>query len=258
MDGLVVAFWGVLGTAVGSFLNVVADRLPEGRSVFRPPSSCPACGARLGPAELVPVISYLALRGRCRRCGTPIGWRTLWVEIGTGILFALAAWRSPPVDLQSWLGLALLSAYLSVLVAVTVTDIERGLILNRVMVPALVLAGLASLLDGWPGALMRLAAGLIGAGLIAGIILLVPGGMGWGDVRLAGFVGLVIGLPGTFFALFIAFVIGGLVAGVLLATGRRRRGDTLPLGPFLALGCGVVLLSGDALMQAFIALAALI
>jgi leader peptidase (prepilin peptidase)/N-methyltransferase len=87
------------------------------------------------------------------------------------------------------------------------------------------------------------------------ILLLVPGGMGWGDLRLAGFVGLVTGLPGVLFALFVAFVSGGVVAGALLASGRRRRGDTLPLGPFLALGGTVVLLYGDVLVRAFWALA---
>jgi len=258
MQGLLAAFWGVLGAAVGSFLNVVADRLPAGQSILSPPSHCPACGARLGPAELVPVVSYIALRGRCRRCGASIGWRTLAVEAGAGVLFALAAWRFPPADPQGWLALILTSAYLAILVVVTVTDLEHGLILNRVMAPALVAGGLGAVLAGWPGGLYRLAGGLLGAGVIALVVLLVPGGMGWGDVRLAGFVGLVTGVSGVLFALFIAFVSGGVVAGALLVSGRRRRGDAIPLGPFLALGGAAVLLYGDAMVQIFYALAAAI
>lgn len=249
-------FWGLLGAAVGSFLNVVADRLPAGGSLVAPPSHCPACGVRLGPAELVPVVSYVALRGRCRRCGTPIGSRTLAVEMGTGALFALAVWRQPPEDLNGWLSLALVSAYLAVLIVVTVTDLEHGLILNRVMVPALVLGGLGALLSGWPQGLYRVAGALLGAGIITLIILLVPGGMGWGDVRLAGFLGLVTGLSGILLTLLVAFVVGGVVAGAMLASGRRSRGDTIPLGPFLALGGAVVLLYADVLRQAFYALAA--
>ena len=253
---LVVVFWGLVGAAVGSFLNVVADRLPTGGSLLSPPSHCPHCGTRLRPAELVPVVSYLALRGRCRSCGGPIGRRTLIVEAGTGLLFALAACRLPPVSLRGWLDLILLSIYLGVLVVTTVTDVEHGLILNRVMYPALGIGAVGAVLAGWPEGAYRLAGGAIGAGVILLILLLVPGGMGWGDLRLAGFVGLVTGLPGVLFALFVAFVVGGIVGSVLLASGRRRRGDTLPLGPFLALGGAVVLLYGDVLVRAFWALAA--
>lgn len=256
--GLLIAFWAVLGTAVGSFLNVAADRLPGEASLLSPPSHCERCGRRLSPVELVPVWSYLALRGRCRTCGAPIGVRSLGVELSTGLLFALAASRSVPSNLREWVALLLTSAYLAVLVVVTVTDMEHGLILNRVIVPALGLGLIGALLTGgWPGLLSRLGGGLLGAGVIALIITLVPGGMGWGDARLAGFVGLVTGLPGVLFALFVAFVSGGVVAGVLLVSGHRRPGDTVPLGPFLALGGGAVLLYGEEILRAFHALAAL-
>ncbi|MBU0705287.1 MAG: prepilin peptidase [Chloroflexi bacterium] len=256
--GLLVLFWAVLGTAVGSFLNVVADRLPQGGSFLSPPSHCKACGRRLAPVEMVPVFSYLALRGRCRTCGAPIGMRTLVVELGTGLLFALAAWRAVPAALGEWAMLLLTIAYLVVLVVVTVTDLEHGLILNRVIVPAIGLGLVGTVLTGWPGLLSYLGGGLLGAGAIALIITLVPGGMGWGDVRLAGFIGLVTGLPGVLFALFIGFVSGGIVAGALLASGRRRPGDTVPLGPFLALGGGAVLLYGEEMLRSFHALSALL
>ncbi len=257
MTVLLIIFWGVLGTVVGSFLNVVADRLPTHGSLFAPPSHCPACRRRLAPAELIPVLSYLVLRGRCRTCGASIGMRTLGVELGNGVLFALAAWRIAPADWQGWMALALTAAYLAVLVAVTVTDLERGLILNRVVFPAIGLGLVGALLAGWPGLLYRLGGGLVAAGIIALIIALVPGGMGWGDAKLAGFVGLVAGLPGVWFALFIAFVSGGLVAGVLLALGHRKRRDTIPLGPFLALGGAVALLYGQEMVWAFRGLAGL-
>lgn len=256
--GWLTLFWAVLGTAVGSFLNVVGDRLPEGGSLLSPPSCCEACGQRLTPAELVPVWSYLALRGRCRTCGAPIALRTLGVELATGLLFAVAAWRIAPVDLEGWRALLFASAYLAVLVVVTVTDLEHGLILNRVMVPAIGLGLVGSILAGWPALLHRLGGGLLGAGVIALIVVLVPGGMGWGDARLAGFIGLVTGLPGVLFALFIAFVSGGVVAGALMATGRRKRGETIPLGPFLALGGGAALLYGEEMLRAFHALSTLL
>lgn len=252
-----IVFWGLLGSAVGSFLNVVADRLPAGGSLLQPPSHCEACGRRLTALELLPVLSYLALGGRCRACGARIGLRTLLVELGSGALFALAAWRIVPADWRGWATLLLSSAYLAVLIAITATDLEHGLILDRVTFPAIGLALVGALLAGWPGLPYRLGGGLLGAGIFALIIALVPHGMGWGDAKLAGFVGLITGLPGVLFALFVAFVSGGLVAGVLLATGRRKRGDTLPLGPFLALGGAAVLLYGQEMVRAFHALAML-
>ncbi len=255
--GLLVAFWAVLGTAVGSFLNLAADRLPHEHSLLSPPSHCGACDRRLRPAELVPVWSYLALRGRCRGCGASIGVRTLIVELTAGWLFALTAVRIAPVDGDTRIKLLFTCAYLAVLLVVTITDLEHGLIPNRLIVPAIGLGLLGALLKGWPDLLAHLAGSLLGAGLIALIIALVPGGMGWGDAWLAGFIGLTTGLPGLLFALFVAFVSGGLVAGALLTSGRFRRGDTIPLGPFLALGGGAVLLYGGEMLRAFYALAAL-
>jgi leader peptidase (prepilin peptidase)/N-methyltransferase len=252
---LLVGFWGVLGMAVGSFLNVVADRLPRGTSILSPPSHCPACGRRLTPAELIPALSYLILRGRCRICGAPIGARTLWVELGTGLLFALAARRIVPSNAVSWATLLLDSTYLAVLVTVTVTDLEHGVIPNRVTYPAVGLGLAGSILAGWPDLLRHLGGGLLGGGVIALIITLVPEGMGWGDAKLAAFVGLVTRLPGTLFALFVAFVSGGVVAGALMATGRRKRGETISLGPFLAFGGAAVLLFGQEMVEMFYGLA---
>jgi len=254
--GLLISFWAVSGTAVGSFLNVLADRLPEGGSFLSPPSHCAACGRRLAPVEMAPVLSYLWLRGRCRACTASIGARTLAVELGTGTLFALAAWRIAPSSLAEWARLIFASACLAVLVVVTVTDLEHGLILNRVIYPAIGLGLVGSLLVDWPDLLSHLGGGLLGAGVIALIILLVPGGMGWGDVRLAGFIGLITGLPGLLFALFVGFVSGGIVAGTLLASGRRKTGETIPLGPFLALGGGAALLYSEEMLNAFHALSA--
>ena len=250
-----VPFWGVLGAAVGSFLNVVADRLPAEGSLLAPPSHCDACGRRLGPLEMVPVLSYLVLRGRCRTCGAHVGLRVLMVELGTGILFALAAWRIGSPVLPEWVALILASAYLAVLLVVTVTDLEHGLIFDKVILPAVLLGLVGSLTAGWPGLVGHLGGGVLGTGVIALIIWVVPGGMGWGDVKLAGFIGLVTGLPGVLFALFIAFVAGGIVAGLLMATGRRKRGETIALGPFLAFGGAAALLFDAELLEGFYALA---
>lgn len=254
---LVTIFWAVLGASVGSFLNIVADRLPRDQSILSPPSLCENCGRRLRPWEMAPVLSFLAGRGRCQECNAPIGARVLLVELGAGLLFALAAWRIAPSDSKSWVTLLLTSAYLAILLVVTITDLEHKLILNRVIYPAIGLGIIGALRIGWPDLVSYLGGGLLGAGVIMAIIALVPEGMGWGDARLAGFVGLVTGLQGIQFALFVGFVSGGIVAAVLLLGRRRQRGDTIPLGPFLALGGGAVLLYGEEMIDVFHALSAL-
>ena len=248
-----------MGLAVGSFLNVVADRLPNDESIVSPPSRCGACGRKLTALEMIPVVSFLALRGRCRTCGASIGARVLWVELATGVLFAWTASRASSSDWRGLLHLVVVSAYFAVLVVVTVTDLEHGLILDKVIYPAIALALIEILLAGPPAWLPRVLGGAVGAGVIALIIWLSSEGMGWGDAKLAGFIGLITGWPGVGFALFLAFVVGGLVAGVLLATRRKRRGQTVALGPFLAAGGAVLLLLGtDAALNVFHSLARLL
>ena len=248
-----------MGLAVGSFLNVVADRLPDDESIVSPPSRCGACGRKLTGLEMIPVVSFLALRGRCRTCGASIGARVLWVELATGVLFAWTASRALSSDWRGLLHLVVVSAYFAVLIAVTVTDLEHGLILDKVIYPAIALALIEILLTGPPVWLSRVLGGAVGAGVIALIIWLSSEGMGWGDAKLAGFIGLITGWPGVGFALFLAFVVGGLVAGVLLATRRKRRGQTVALGPFLAAGGALILLVGsDVALNVFHSLARLL
>ncbi|MBI5567727.1 MAG: prepilin peptidase, partial [Chloroflexi bacterium] len=242
---MLVFFWLLVGVSIGSFINVMADRLPEGRSITTPPSQCGACGRRLDALDLIPVISYLLLRGRCRTCGAAIGSRVFWVEVLTGAIFALVAARLAPTTAQDWLRLILISLYVTVLITVTVTDLEHQLILDVVIWPAIVIAVIDLLITDVAALPSHLLGGAIGAGLIALIIWLVPGGMGWGDAKLAGFIGLIVGLSGMPFALFVAFVSGGIVGGLLLASGRKQRGQTIALGPFLAIGGAFILLIGS-------------
>ena len=249
---MLILFWLLLGVSIGSFINVLADRLPESQSIATPPSHCGACGRRLTTLDLIPVISYLALRGRCRTCGASIGPRVFWVELLTGALFALVAAQIAPLDVTGWLRLILISLYLIAFITVTVTDIEQQLILDVVIYPAIVVAVIGVVITDVSALPAHLLAGAIGAGLIALIIWLVPGGMGWGDAKLAAFIGLVVGLNGIPFALFVAFVSGGIVGGILLATRRKQRGQTIALGPFLAVGGAFIMLIGsDTAVRAF-------
>ena len=239
-----------MGVSVGSFLNLVADRVPMGQSILRPVSSCSICKTPLRPLDLVPVLSYLWLRGKCRYCGKAIPARLPVVEAVTGLLFM-------GVYLRYGLGadFAVVCGAISVLLIVTMIDLDHGLILNRIVLPsalaALILApfwtelGLSRSFLGSESMLASFVNSLVaGAGAFLAwltIFLLYPRGMGAGDVKLAGLLGLLVGYPGVVVAVWLAVVSGGLVAVFLLALRRRGRKDAIPFGPFLALGAVVAL-----------------
>lgn len=251
------------GASIASFLNLIADRMPQGKSIVLPPSHCPACGRRLTPLELVPVFSYLALRGRCYRCRSPIPLRVLGMEVALGLLAAYLWWTRgfSPASL-------VLFGYCSLLLLMAAIDLEHGIIPNALVYPG-VAAGL--LLAPWwhrlglevrflgstaPGYVFlgSLAGGAVAAGVFTLVILLYPQGMGWGDAKMAGAIGLAAGIPGAAVAVLGAILSGGLVAGLLLALGRRRRKQSIPFGPFLALGGILALLWGRPLWCWYLAL----
>ena len=252
----IIAF--AIGASVGSFLNVVADRIPEGQSLVHPRSHCPSCQRPLPNIELVPVLSYLWLRGRCRGCGANIPARLLAVEVVTGLLFAVIYLRFVG-GLDTIAISIVMAAAVALLVVVAVIDLERGLILNRVVFPsAIVLLILSPLwselgLDrSFLGSASMLAS--LANSLVAGvgaflfflvIVLAYPKGMGGGDVKLAGLIGLMVGYPGVVVALYAAVIIGGLVALSLLVFRLKGRKDPIPFGPYLSLGGIGVLLAGD-------------
>jgi len=239
-----VLLYALLGLAVSSFLNVCIDRLPERGSIVSPPSHCPACGRRLAPFDLIPLLSYILLRGRCRYCGAPIPRRVLLVESTTGLLFALLWYR---YGFSLWLLLATL--YACFFIVIFFIDLEHHLVLNRAIYPAIVVALL--LIPFAPGhsAKELLLGGLIGFALLFLIASIYPAGMGMGDVKLATFIGLVVGFPSVFVALLFSFVAGGLVGGGLLLTGLKGRKDPIPFAPFLAAGGMVAMLYGKEIMD---------
>ena len=234
-------FLGLVGLAVGSFLNVCIDRLPIGQSIVAIPSHCEACGHRLAPIDLVPVFSFLVLRGRCRFCKARIPWRLPLVELTTGVLFAFVAFRygttaQTPIVL----------GFVSVLVVVFVVDLDRSLILNKVVYPSM---AVALLVVPWgpvghgltvQAAYLEALKGILLAGGVLFIIYLIArGGFGAGDVKLGALLGLMVGFIPVLVALQVSFIVGGLVAIALLVLRIRRHRDYVPFGPFLA-GAGMV------------------
>lgn len=239
-----IAFFFLAGLVVGSFLNVCIDRLPRGQSIVNPPSHCESCGRRLTAYDLVPVLSYVWLRGRCRYCGAAISPRLPLVELITALLFAYVGYIYG-LSLQLIPGLL----YVALFTIIFVVDLERGLILNVVTYPGMALAVAASPL--WPG--VGLWGSLLGGGVGFAVLLLLyfvfRGGMGAGDVKLAALIGFATGWPMVFLALFLAVVLGGVAAAFLILLKRKRRKDAIAFGPFLALGAMVTLVWGTQLLQ---------
>ncbi len=246
---VVVAVFALLfGLAIGSFLNVVIYRLPRGESLSHPPSACPSCGTAIKPYDNVPVLGWLWLRGRCRACQAPISPRYPLVEGVTGLLYlavVLAKWDDA-ADIA--LGLALVT----LLVPVTLIDLDVRLIPDRLTLPFAILAVVLGLALDSGFVLEQLIAGAAGYLFFLLAVLAYPKGMGGGDVKLAGVMGLYLGravAPGIFIALITGVVVGAAIMtrkGV--AEGRKT---AVPFGPFLAFGALVALFVGESLVDAY-------
>lgn len=238
----------VLGLIVGSFLNVCIARLPEGRSIVRPPSACPACGARIAWRDNIPVLSFALLRGRCRSCGEPIAWRYPIVEAATAALFVAAALRFG-LDVELLIALPLLAA----LVLVTAIDLDHQIIPHVITVPGMAYGLIINGVLGQRAIIACILGVLLGHGIVALIIqwselLIGEPGMGYGDGGLLALLGACLGWRAMVAALFIAIVIGGLVAVILIVTGRRGRREAIPFGPYIATGGVAGLFWGEDLL----------
>ena len=241
------AFFLAPGLALGSFLNVVAARLPQRRSVVRPPSSCPACGTEIAWYDNVPLVSWAVLRGRCRSCSVAISWVYPAVELATGLLIAGCVWKFG----LTWEA-AVASAFCAALVAVSAIDLEHRIVPNRIVVPgAVVVLAAQTALHPSP----EWALGAFGAFAFLLVAALVyPAGMGMGDVKLALMLGAMLGrtvAPG----MFVGFVAALVPSAVLLARhGSAARKMGLPFAPFLAFGAVVALFAGHEILHAYLAL----
>ncbi|WP_144711493.1 A24 family peptidase [Curtobacterium pusillum] len=262
-------FSGLIGVLVGSFLNVVIHRVPAGLSVVRPRSSCPNCGSAIRSFDNVPVVSWLLLGGRCRDCRTPISPRYPLVELATGLLFAVVAlWtvsgrQSMPAADSASILLVLAFLYLmAISVALTMIDLDTHRLPNAVVLPAypvmLTLLAAASALSGDWGALLR---GVSGMFALAAVYLLlalaVPGGMGFGDVKLAGVIGLALAYLGwgpLAVGSFGAFLLGGSFAIVLVVTRRAGRRSGIPFGPWMVGGAWIGIFFGAGIWNSYLAL----
>lgn len=249
---MVIAYSAVLGLLVGSFLTVVVDRVPRHASIVAPGSACGACGTRLGPVDLVPVLSWIVLRGKCRTCHTKIGVEPLVVELINASLFVAMAIH---FDL-SWelVAFCVLSAGL---VALSVIDLKtqrlpREISYTTMAIGAPLLA-IAALVADEPERIATMALGaVIYAALMGAIYVISRGGMGDGDVRLSPLLGMYLGWLNPGFvpiSLFLASAIGAVVGLAMMAVGRGGRKTAIPFGPFLAAGTIAAIFVGQDLVD---------
>jgi len=256
-------FLFIIGIAVGSFLNVVSRRLLRGESV-RGRSHCESCGTTLSGIDLIPLLSFLLLRGRCRFCGARLSWQYPLVELGTGLLFAAlyAVSSQEPLASSSFityhLSLITLLIASSSLIVIFITDLLKQRVFDQVVLVGILAALLyrVSLNSLNP---RGLAADL---GLAAGVFvffwflrLVTKGrGMGEGDPPVGFLTTLLVGFPQGLVMLFLAFVFGAVVGLILVFTGQKKLGDQIPFGPFLVTAVFATILLGDALLSWYLRL----
>jgi prepilin signal peptidase PulO-like enzyme (type II secretory pathway) len=247
MEGLWITIFIMLGTVVAVFLNICIDRLPGNASIFSPRLLCASCNHRLTIKDIIPIFSYIWLRGNCRYCQATIPRRIIWVEAGTGALFGYIYWHyGLSVEL------AINSFYCCLFIILMVIDLEHKLILNKVTYPAIGIALIINVFSFEPGIVHAAIGGGIGLGLFLLIALISRGGMGWGDVKMAALIGLITGYPLVFVAIVLAIIFGGLVAIAMLLFKKKGRKEGMPFGPFLSLGVMTTLLFGAEILDWFL------
>lgn len=259
-----------LGTVVGSFLNTVAYRSVYGGSVFSGRSFCPRCKHDLSTRDLIPLVSYFTLRGRCRYCSKKISVQYPIVEAATGIVFAFVflywfqsiesfTYHASRITFLDYFGLVYLLFLVSILIVLAVTDIVDGLLPNSVVLPSIVIVASYKLFLLFAGnhtlsslSLDFLSAFLAAAAFFAIVYLSKEKALGGGDVKLIFLLSLIVGWPILLLNLFLAFLTGGIVAVMLILLGKKRFGQSLPLGPFLNLGTFISIFYGQQLLDIYL------
>lgn len=266
-----IAVLGVLGTLIGSFLNVVVYRVPRGASIVAPPSACGSCGHEVRPYDNIPLVSWLVLRGKCRDCAAPISVRYPLVELAGAIAFGLVAWAFVPNVIAAFSAGAVVGGIAAVLVlfaflylaaisiALALIDLDTRRLPNVLVLPmyvvgAVLFTGAAAVSGQWQH-LASAGVGLVGLGLCYLLLAVArPGAMGMGDVKLAGALGLFLGWLGPdalAVGAIAGFLLGGGAGVVLLLRGAGRM-SSLAFGPWLLAGAWVGILAGPAVATAYL------
>jgi leader peptidase (prepilin peptidase) / N-methyltransferase len=242
----------IFGAIIGSFLGVIIDRLPRGKTIVKGRSKCDKCRHTLSALDLVPLVSFLALRGKCRYCHSSIGWNTFFIECITGLLFVItflfvqSSFEDQMFSFAFFTSLLYYFYIVSSLIAIFFIDLEHGIIPNKIVYPAVVISLVYLAIfhtTSLPQYLLSSLAAFVFFFLL--YVFTKKKGMGLGDVKFALLMGLILGFPGIVIALYIAFLTGAFIACILVLWRKKKfGGGTVPFGPFLVLGTFISLFAG--------------
>ncbi|MBF8249686.1 MAG: type 4 prepilin peptidase 1, leader peptidase (prepilin peptidase) / N-methyltransferase [Candidatus Levybacteria bacterium] len=261
----------IIGIFVGSFLNVLADRLPREETIIKGRSHCEKCKKELAWYDLIPLLSFIILKGKCRYCRTPLSFYYPVVEIITGLMFVItflftvnnfqfSIYNLHSIfNLQFTIYLIYYIFIVSSLIVVFLADMKYGIIPDKIIFPAILMSGMYLFIIHNSLFMIHFLSGL-GAGLFfLALFLITKGrGMGFGDVKFAFLMGLILGFPNIVVSLYIAFLTGAVI-GIILILWRRKKifGTTIPFGPFLVFGTFLALFWGDPIFHYFLRLSGL-
>lgn len=246
-------FWYViffsLGLIFGSFFNVVGLRTPKKMSFATGRSQCPTCKNELSAIELIPVLSYIIQRGKCRHCHSTISPLYPIIELSTGLLYLFSFYK-----LGFTIELVTALLFISMLVIIFVTDITYMLIPNKILLfflPFLIMLRIISPLTPWYDAIIG---AVVGFGLVALIILVSKGGMGAGDMKLFGVLGIVVGWKLVLLTFFIAALFGAIVGGIMLAFNKVKRKQPIPFGPYIVVAAIITYFYGEQIVTLYLSI----
>lgn len=244
METILLIYLFIIGLLLGSFYNVVGLRIPNNESIVKPRSHCTTCNRTLTAIDLIPVFSFIFLRGKCRTCGTKISAIYPLIELITGLLFALSFYV---IGFNPELVIAL--AFVSLLMIIMVSDINYMIIPDKVLLFFLVILGIArvfSPLTPWWDSILG---AIVGFSLLALIAIVSKGGMGGGDIKLFFLIGLVLGTKETLLAFFLSTLFGAVIGGVGMLIGKVKRNKPIPFGPFIVIGSLMTYFFGDTIIE---------
>lgn len=239
----------IIGLCIGSFLNVCIYRIPKEESIVFPASHCTSCGHELKFYELIPVVSYIFLRGRCIKCKSKISIKYPLIEILNGLLYLLLF-----IKYELSFNFIFYCLLVSLLIVISIIDLESKYVYSSTTIVGVLLAIIYIIIGAYLGEvkiLNNLLGGLIGYGIIF-LIIILTGGMGEGDADIAGICGLFIGIKGVLVALFLAIILGGIFASIVLILKIKDRKSEIAFGPYIAIGTLIWLLIGQKILTLYV------
>ncbi|RCW50508.1 A24 family peptidase [Halanaerobium sp. MA284_MarDTE_T2] len=239
----------IFGLIVGSFLNVVIFRLPEGKSIVKPPSHCPHCKTKLKTFDLIPVLSYLAVGGKCRYCDTKISFQYPFVELLTGFFF-LFTYLKLGISVELFIMFLLISA----LIVISFIDYKYMIIPNYITYPGIVIGFLSSIVLDYISIYDSLLGIFIPSLLLLLVAFIFKGGMGMGDVKLAAMLGAFLGFEFALAGIFVGSFLGSIIGLTMMALGMLDRKSRIPFGPFICIGTVIIIFFGDVLFDWYLSL----